>query len=66
MNLRPGFQEIASRWMLSDDLDELTDRIERLATWSETNGPLTNDEQATVLRMIEAQIALAPEISDLF
>jgi hypothetical protein len=57
MNLRPGFHEITSGWMLIDDFDDLTDRIERLAAWKNANGPLTDDEQATVSFMIECQVA---------
>jgi hypothetical protein len=43
--------------MLVDDWDALTDRIERLAGWTTANGPLTEDEEATVKLMIEHQIA---------
>lgn len=43
--------------MLIDDLDHLTDRIERSAEWAKANGPLLPDEQATAKLMIETQIA---------
>jgi hypothetical protein len=55
--MRDGFREITSGWMLIDDFDDLTDRIERAAEWTKQNGPLEPDEAATVKLMIEAQIA---------
>lgn len=57
MNLRPGFEEITSGWMLISGTDDLDDRIERLAAWTKENGPLLPDEEATVKFMIECQIA---------
>jgi len=57
MNLRPGFADIVDGWMLVDDFDDLTDRIERAAIWTKENGPLNEDEDATISFMIEAQIA---------
>lgn len=57
MNMRAGFCEIVNGWMLIDDFDDLTDRIERIAAWTKTNGPLLPDEQATIAFMIECQIA---------
>ncbi len=60
MDQRPGFKEIADGWMLVDDWDALTDRIERLAEWTDEHSPLTADEEATVKLMIEAQIAQSP------
>jgi hypothetical protein len=56
-DLRDGFRNIVSGWTLVDDLDDLTDRIERAAEWTRDNGPLRPDEAATVKLMIEAQIA---------
>jgi len=55
--MRDGFREIVSGWMLIDGTDDLTDRIERVAEWTEANGPLEPDEEATIALMIEAQIA---------
>lgn len=55
--MRNEFAEIVSGWMLVDDFDDLTDRIERSARWAEVNGPLLVDEQATVRLMIQSQIA---------
>ena len=55
--MRDGFREIVSGWMLIDDFDDLTDRIERSAEWAKANGPLEEDEQATVTMMVESQIA---------
>lgn len=55
--MRDGFRDIVSGWMLIDDFDDLTDRIERSAEWTKVNGPLEPDEQATAEFMIKAQIA---------
>jgi hypothetical protein len=55
--MRDGFHEIVSGWMIIDDFDDLTERIERAAEWTEANGPLQPDEEATVKLMIESQIA---------
>ncbi|TGS86703.1 hypothetical protein EN817_17530 [Mesorhizobium sp. M3A.F.Ca.ET.174.01.1.1] len=57
LQMRDGFREIVSGWMLVDDFDDLTDRIERSALWAKENGPLLLDEEATVKCMIETQIA---------
>jgi len=62
--MRTGFSDIASGWMLVDDFDDLTDRIERLAEWTVANGPLQADESATVKMMIESQIARGIERGD--
>lgn len=59
MNLRDGFREIVSGWMLIDGVDDLTDRIERAAEWTKVNGPLLPDEEATIKIMIEAQLVRA-------
>jgi hypothetical protein len=56
-DLRDGFREIVTGWMLVDDFDDLTDRIERAAEWTKENGPLAPDEEATVKMMIETQVA---------
>ena len=55
--MRDGFREIVSGWTLISGMEDLTDRIERAAEWTEANGPLEADEEATVKLMIEAQIA---------
>lgn len=55
--MRDQFREIVSGWMLIDDFDDLTDRIERAAKWTEVNGPLELDEQNTIRLMIQSQIA---------
>lgn len=57
MSLRPGFLEISSGWTLYRGIENLTERIERLAEWTKANGPLTPDEEATVKLMTECQIA---------
>ena len=55
--MREGLGEIVSGWMLIDDFDDLTDRIERAAEWTKEHGPLRDDEAATIRLMIECQIA---------
>jgi hypothetical protein len=58
--MRDGFRAISEGWMLVEDWHALTDRIERLAEWTEANGgPLLPDEKATVRAMIDMQIATA-------
>lgn len=57
LQVRDGFREIVSGWMLVDDFDDLTDRIERSAVWAKEHAPLLPDEQATVKCMIETQFA---------
>jgi len=54
--MRDGFREIVSGWALISGIVDLTDRIERAADWTKTNGPLEADEQATIELMIKAQI----------
>jgi wyosine [tRNA(Phe)-imidazoG37] synthetase (radical SAM superfamily) len=59
-DLRPEFSEIVAGWMLIDDFNDLTDRLERLAELIESIGgidKLSIDEHATVRIMIESQIA---------
>lgn len=55
--MRPGFLEIIDGWSLVDDFDDLTDRLERAAKWTEANAPLLEDEEATVRLMIQSQVA---------
>lgn len=55
--MRPEFLAIVAGWSLVDDFDDLTDRIERSAKWAKANGPLLEDEHATVRLMIECQVA---------
>ena len=57
MNAREGFMAIVGGWTLISGMDDLTDRIERAAEWTAENGPLCPDEEATMVAMIEAQIA---------
>lgn len=57
MNLRPGFEEIVSGWMLIDDVEALGERIEQAAEWTKINGPLLPDEDATMKFMVETQVA---------
>jgi hypothetical protein len=64
MYMRDGFIEIANGWTLTDDFDDLTDRIERLAVWAKENKPLWPIEQSTVKFMIERQIQLSIERGD--
>lgn len=62
VELRPGFGAIADGWLLVDDFNDLTRRIEALATWTKENGPLTQDEERTIRLMIERQIELGPDL----
>jgi hypothetical protein len=55
--MRDSFREITSGWMLIDDFDDLTERIERVGEWLNDNAPLLPDEEATVGMMIESQVA---------
>jgi hypothetical protein len=57
--MRQGCLDIVAGWMMVDDFEDLTDRIERAAEWAAANGPLTGDESATVALMIKSQIARA-------
>jgi hypothetical protein len=54
---REEFLAIISGWMLVDDFDYLTEKIEEAAKWTETNGPLRPKEEATMELMIRCQIA---------
>lgn len=63
---RQAFDDIASGWMLVHDVGALTEKIEELAAWTEANGPLTDDEMATVKLMIETQIAWGFEEAGFF
>lgn len=54
--MRDGFRDIVGGWMVIDDFDDLTDRIDRSAEWAAANGPLEADERYTVKMMIEAQV----------
>ncbi len=56
--MREGFLPIVDGWSLVDDLDDLFDRIERSSKWMDANGPLLEDEAATVRLMIQRQIAM--------
>ena len=64
--MRAEFDEITSGWTLISGMDDLTERIERAADWTKTNGPLEPDEQARIGLMIESQIArgMFPERHD--
>lgn len=62
LDCRPGFHAIVAGWLLKDDFFALTNRIERLANWTERHLPLTDDEQAIVTMMIGRQIALGPSL----
>ncbi len=57
MDMRDGFKEIVDGWMLVDDFDALTERIELAGIWAKRHGPLLPDEESTVRLMIESQIA---------
>ena len=55
--MRDGFRAITGGWTLISGIDDLTERIERVADWMKVNGALEPDEQATIEMMINAQIA---------
>lgn len=55
--MRAGFMEIVSGWTLIGGMEDITDRIERVAEWAKANGPLEPREEATVRLMIECQVA---------
>ena len=55
--MRAEFREIVSGWMLVDDFDDLTGRIERTAEFTRQHGPLEADEEQTVAMMVQSQIA---------
>jgi hypothetical protein len=55
--MRDAVRDIISGWMVIDDFDDLTDRIERAGEWTTINGPLQDDEEATITLMIQSQIA---------
>jgi len=52
------FQAIVHGWMVIDNWDALTRRIERVAAWVRKNGPLDPDEAAILRLMIERQTAM--------
>jgi hypothetical protein len=54
--MRAEFDEITSGWTLISGMDDLTERIERAAEWTKTNGPLELDEHDRIKLMIEVQI----------
>jgi hypothetical protein len=55
--MRDEFKAITSGWTLTRGIEALTSRIEEAAEWTKANGPLQPDEEATIARMIECQIA---------
>jgi hypothetical protein len=55
--MRDGFRDITSGWTLISGMDDITGRIERAAEWTEANGPLEADEEATIRLMIQTQVA---------
>jgi hypothetical protein len=60
--MRDGFRELAEGWLMVDDFNVLTERIERLADWVMVHGgplEMTPQERRTVIMMIERQMVLA-------
>ena len=55
--MRDEFAKIISGWTLIDGMGDITDRIEDAAKWTEANGPLLPDEEATMRLMIQTQIS---------
>lgn len=56
-NIRPEFAVIVSGWMLIDDFDYLTEKIEAAAAWAKSN-TLNNAEAATIKLMVEQQVIM--------
>jgi hypothetical protein len=56
-NIRDEFAAIVSGWTLTSDVEDLGEKIEAAARWTEAHGPLLADEEATVKMMIETQVA---------
>jgi hypothetical protein len=64
LKLREGFRAIVAGWMLIDNWNALTERIERVASWVRENGPLEPDEASIMEMMIENQIAMGAVIEE--
>jgi hypothetical protein len=58
--MRDAFREITQGWTF-DAFHALTARINKLAEWTKNHGPLLPDEEATVKKMIQTQIAIGDE-----
>lgn len=56
--MRKSFLAIVDGWSLTDDVDDLFDRIEQSSKWIDANGPLLGDEVITIRLMIQGQIAM--------
>ena len=56
--MRKSFLATVDGWSLTDDVDDLFDRIERSSKWIDANGPLLGDEVVTIRLMIQGQIAM--------
>jgi hypothetical protein len=64
MLMRDEFRDIIAGWLLVDDLNYVTEKIEAAAEWTKLNRPLWPDEEATIKCMIERQIVLGFELHD--
>lgn len=54
--MRDGFRDTISGWTLIHDVEALGERIQQAADWETENGPLEEDERATVQLMIQTQV----------
>jgi len=54
--MRDAFRELVSGWTLVHDVEVLGDRLEEVAAWAKSNGPLLEDETATIEVMVRTQV----------
>ncbi len=54
---RHEFREIIAGWTLVGGVDDLAERIDRVAAWSTINGPLLADENRVLERLTTALAA---------
>jgi len=54
--MRAEFREIVHGWMLTNELEALSARIERASAWARLHDPLMPDEEATLKMMRDAQL----------
>lgn len=54
MDLRPGFSDITSGWMLIDDDEALLDRLRQILRFIDVQGELSPDEAATADLMLKS------------
>jgi hypothetical protein len=62
--MREGFREITSGWTLISGVEPVTDRIDQVLEWSQTNSPLEPDEVDTLRLMLEVEFARSMEAGE--